>query len=148
MALFDTFKKKPAEKKEKAASPVVKKADTKKSAPKAEAPKKAVVETGTRAISKAGGIDLSMVIREPRITEKASSLSEHGAYVFHVHQSATKPMIARAITARYAVTPVKIAVVTIPTKRRQSRTTGAMYSVGGGKKAVVYLKKGEKIEFV
>jgi ribosomal protein L23 len=75
-------------------------------------------------------------------------LAEKGAYVFDVHQSSTKPLIVQAIIAKFGVTPEKIRILTIPTKRRQSRTTGVIHNTRGGRKAIVYLKKGDKIEFV
>jgi len=149
MALFDTFKKK----KETADTPAKEVKKTTKAVKEAKAtPKKEAKEktsaTETTTFTKVGGIDLSMVLREPRITEKASMLAEKGAYVFDVHQSATKPLVAQAVIAKFGVTPEKIRIMNIPTKGRQSRTTGVTHQSRGGRKAVVYLKKGDKIEFV
>lgn len=149
MALFDTFKKKgeaaDAPKKEVTKTAKATKSSTKKDLP-AKAEKAQPVETQT--FTKKGGIDLSMVIREPRITEKATMLAEKGAYVFDVHQSSTKPLVAQAIIAKYGVTPEKIRMINVPAKRRQSRMTGVTHTARQGRKAVVYLKKGDKIEFV
>lgn len=142
MALFDTFKGK---KKEAVEAP--KKETAKKTSAKKSAPKKEVTVVETQTFSKVGGIDLSMVLREPRITEKASMLAEKGAYVFDVHQSATKPLIAQAVIAKFGVTPEKIRMINIPVKRKQSRMTGVTHTSRGGRKAIVYLKKGDKIEF-
>jgi ribosomal protein L23 len=44
----------------------------------------------------------------------------------------------------YKVNPVKIAVVTINSKSVISRRNGKKGTKGGGKKAYVYLKKGDK----
>ena len=41
------------------------------------------------------------VLREPRITEKASMLFERGVYVFDVSKSTTKSEIKKAIKAKY-----------------------------------------------
>jgi large subunit ribosomal protein L23 len=146
MALFDTFKGKKAAveapKKETAKKTVAKKT----ALPKEKVEKSSAVETQT--FSKVGGIDLSMVLREPRITEKASMLAESGKYVFDVHQSATKPLVAQAVIAKFGVTPEKIRMINIPVKRKQSRMTGVTHTSRGGRKAIVSLKKGDKIEFV
>lgn len=90
--------------------------------------------------------DLHSIIRRPRITEKASTQAEKGIYVFEVSADANKGAVASAIKELYNVTPVKVAVVTIPKKAVFVR--GKAGTKVGGKKAYVYLKKGDKIEFV
>jgi large subunit ribosomal protein L23 len=90
--------------------------------------------------------DLSSVIKRPRITEKASMKAEANVYAFEVASDANKVTIAAAVKELFNVTPLKIAVVKIPTK--QVFVRGRMGTTGGGKKAYVYLKKGETIEFV
>ena len=88
----------------------------------------------------------SHVIVRPRITEKASMKSEQNVYVFEVATSASKIDISNAITDLYKVTPVKIAIAQIPSKNVIVR---GRYGVQkGGKKAYVYLAKGDKIEIV
>lgn len=90
--------------------------------------------------------DFSQILKNPRITEKASMKAESNVYVFEVSRDANKKTIAHAINALYNVKPVKVAVVKIPTKEVFVR--GRIGIHGGGKKAYVYLKKGETIEFV
>ncbi len=85
------------------------------------------------------------VLRNPRITEKATSHMETGVYTFDVSPTATKRSIARAISSLYKVTPRKIRVVTIHAKTRRNARTGQRGATRGGKKAYVYLKKGENI---
>ena len=84
------------------------------------------------------------IIKQPRVTEKATVSSEQGAYVFEVFPKATKGEIARAVKELYEVTPTKVRVATIPHKQVMVR--GKRGVNGGGKKAYVYLKKGDKIE--
>lgn len=87
----------------------------------------------------------------PRITEKGAYLSEHGAYVFNVSVSANKREVAAAITAIYKVVPRKVTVVTVPRKKVVTRAGRGAQRTGAtakGKKAYVYLKKGETIEVV
>jgi large subunit ribosomal protein L23 len=116
---------------------------TKKAAPKSEKPeaKVAAVAVTTPVL----GRDLSGVLRRPRITEKSSSASEKNVYVFEVSVDSTKRTIAAAIQAFYKVTPIKIAVARIPQKQVMIR--GRKGVRGGGKKAYVYLAKGQTIEF-
>jgi large subunit ribosomal protein L23 len=90
--------------------------------------------------------DLTSIIKRPRITEKASMKAERNVYAFDVASTATKKTIAMATKELYNVTPVKVRVVTIPSK--QVFVRGKWGVKGGGKKAYVYLKKGETIEFV
>ena len=82
----------------------------------------------------------------PRITEKATELGERNVYTFEVAADANKSLVAEAIEAVYKVKPVRVSMITIPRKKILVRGKWGMR--GGGKKALVYLKKGEKIEFV
>lgn len=93
-------------------------------------------------------MDVSFVLRRPRITEKATEQAEHGVYVFEVATTATKKTIADAIVHFYKVTPRKIRVTQIPQKRISSKVRGRYGVKKAGKKAYVYLKKGDRIEIV
>lgn len=88
------------------------------------------------------------IIISPRVTEKGAYLSEHGCYVFNVAPKANKQEIAQAVRTIFKVTPRKIAIVTVPRKEVITRGTNRKGMTGGGKKAYVYLKKGETIELV
>ena len=86
------------------------------------------------------------IIKNPRITEKASNNVEQNVYTFDVAESANKTEIGKAVFALYKVKPIKVNVLFIPHKKIFAR--GKEGVKGGGKKALVYLKKGDKIEFV
>lgn len=87
------------------------------------------------------------VLLRPRITEKASMLASEGnVYVFEVDMMATKKDVKNEVVRLYKVTPLKVAVV--PIKRKQVIVRGKYGQTSGGKKAYVYLKKGDKIEFI
>lgn len=88
------------------------------------------------------------ILLSPRITEKGAYVSSHGAYIFNVSPRANKKEIGEAILALYKVTPRKIAVVTVPRKAVKTRGTNRIGHTAGGKKAYVYLKKGETIELM
>jgi large subunit ribosomal protein L23 len=85
------------------------------------------------------------VLKNPRITEKAGMHQSIGVYTFDVAQSATKPQIAQAMRDVYKVSPRKIAIITVPSKQTRSMRSGQRGMKAGGKKAYVYLKKGETI---
>jgi large subunit ribosomal protein L23 len=90
---------------------------------------------------------LSDVLVRPRITEKATDLvARSKVYTFDVKPKATKSLISKAIKQIYKVTPVKVAVVSVPSKKIFVR--GKWGRTVAGKKAYVYLKEGDKIEFV
>jgi large subunit ribosomal protein L23 len=86
------------------------------------------------------------VIVRPRITEKSGVLSQDGIYTFEVSKRSNKAMIKRAIIALYKVVPIKISIINTPT--RNVFVKGRKGTVSGIKKAVVTLKKGDKIDFV
>lgn len=83
----------------------------------------------------------------PHITERATILAERGAYIFVVSPAATKRSIAQAVEAIYKVKPRKVTTATMPGKMRTGRK-GIRGARAGYKKAVVYLKAGEKIDIV
>jgi len=89
---------------------------------------------------------MTNIIKNPRITEKASFGVSQNIYTFDITQNANKTEIKKAIFSLYKVKPVKVNVLGVPKKNIMSR--GKVGSKGGGRKALVYLKKGDKIEFV
>ncbi|MEK7087989.1 MAG: 50S ribosomal protein L23 [Patescibacteria group bacterium] len=114
----------------------------KKLVAKEAAVKKSVAAEGATGVAK--GRANPHVLLRPHITEKASASSERGAYVFRVATDANKREIARAVSLLYKVTPVKVRAVNIP--KKSVFVKGRAGFRGGGKKAYVFLKKGEKIE--
>jgi len=126
MAIFNTPKKKSAE--TKSGKPLEPRSD---------------LENFKRSDFNAG---VSSVLLRPRITEKASMLAEKNTYVFEVHPKANKKEVAAAIMNAYKVTPARVHIVNLPAKKVFSRGKKGMQS--GLKKAIVYLKHGDKIEFV
>ena len=86
------------------------------------------------------------IIKNPRITEKASFAQEQNVYTFDVSAGANKTEIKKAIFALYNVKSIRVNVLPVPKKNTFSK--GKAGTKGGGRKALVYLKKGDKIEFV
>jgi large subunit ribosomal protein L23 len=90
--------------------------------------------------------DSTSVIIRPRITEKATGHAAENVYVFDVILKANKKEIAHAVKELYKVSPVRVATVPVPAKKVFVR--GRFGTKSAGKKAYVYLKDGDKIEFV
>jgi ribosomal protein L23 len=75
------------------------------------------------------------ILLEPRITEKGAYLS-------------AKPDIKAAIKRIYNVTPRKVTTVSVPSKVVATRGTNRKGATAHGKKAYIYLKKGETIDII
>lgn len=88
--------------------------------------------------------DIGILVR-PRITEKTARLVDNNAYTFEVPKSANKSEIKKAIVLLYGVTPVRVGTTKVSEKRKMVR--GKVGIKKGGKKAIVYLKAGDKIQF-
>ena len=82
-------------------------------------------------------------IKNPRITEKTSLLQEQNVYTFDVAPSANKAEIKKAVFLLYKVHPMKVNVLHVP--KKSTTWKGKTGVRGGGRKAFVYLKPGDKI---
>ncbi len=115
--------------------------------------KKVATKTATKvAVAKSAGASvaegLSWVLIGPRITEKATQVSEKGIYVFDVATAANKMQIAKAMFQVYKVHPVKVRVAQVRGKTVRNARTGMTGKRVSGKKAYVYLKKGDTISIM
>jgi large subunit ribosomal protein L23 len=88
----------------------------------------------------------SLTLSRPRITEKATFLvgAKNPVYTFEVADTATKAEIVKVFTTTYKVKPVKVNIVNLHRKSVFKR--GHIGFKTGVKKAMVFLKPGEKIE--
>ena len=109
----------------------------------------ALIPAEKAALTKDRGIDLAMVLIRPHVTEKATDLSGHGVYAFEINNLANKMHVRQAIEKLYKVKPIKVAIVNGKPKLMKNTRTGRVQTKKTGiKKALVYLKQGDKIEFV
>lgn len=92
-------------------------------------------------------VKIRSVLLRPHVTEKAAQATAKNVYTFDIRIGATKKEIANEIQDMYRVKPVKIAVVNTPGKRVRLRTRRGYGKKNATKKAYVYLKKGDRIEF-
>lgn len=120
----------------------------KKAAAKPAKAGSAVATTATKAVAAVKGsfADHTDAIVSPHVTEKSGIQSQSGIYTFKVAKTATKGQVAAAVKTLYKVTPVRVAMVNLPAKNVFVR--GRYGVVPGLRKAVVTVKKGEKIDFV
>lgn len=89
---------------------------------------------------------VTQIIKNPRVTEKGSLKAESNVYTFNVANDANKTEIKKAIFTQYKVRPLRVNILAVPKKRVAYKNRPGVR--GGGKKAFVYLKKGDKIEFI
>lgn len=88
----------------------------------------------------------SSILRRPIITEKATDQEFKGCYIFEVDLKANKISIKKVIEQIYGVRPLRVNIIRVRGKKvRYGRSTGKTKS---WKKALVFLKKGDKIEFI
>lgn len=107
---------------------------------------KKVTAESTTAAEKSYQKKVVNVVVRPRITEKATQVADNNVYTFNIDVSATKTQVKEAIKALYKVTPVKINIVNI--RARKVFIRGKRGTEAGGRKAYVFLKKGDKIELM
>jgi large subunit ribosomal protein L23 len=117
-----------------------------KSASKTEAKTPVVSGAKKNATPVSGKKNFGHILRSPRVTEKAAIGTDHGVYVFNVEMKATKPMIEKAIIELFKVSPRKICIAAVPAVRVKTRQTGKDGYTNRGKKAYIYLNKGDKID--
>ena len=83
-------------------------------------------------------------ILSPRITEKATSLSEYNKVVFKVHIGASKENIKKSVEKIFKVNVIK--VNTLNQRGKNKIIRGKKSYKTGHKKAIVTLKKGQSID--
>ncbi len=84
------------------------------------------------------------IILKPILSEKSLGSTAQGKYVFKVNPAANKPMVAEALKNIYKVDAIKINIVNLHPEVKLRR--GHQSKIKGFKKAIVSLKKGQKID--
>src|SRR3989338_4407933 len=126
-----------------------KKESTNKEKSSATAEKKQPESVSDEGGGEKSGADHSAVLLRPHVTEKATDLSGRGVYAFEIDQRANKTEVRVAVEKLYKVKPIRGNVVNQKPKLMKNPRTGRVQTKQSGmKKALVYLKSGDKIEFV
>ncbi|MCP6719611.1 MAG: 50S ribosomal protein L23 [Patescibacteria group bacterium] len=144
MALRDIFKRKKSIPAAKTVEDKIEKKEVKKPAKiqkeagevKAEISKKAKKSFGTTF----------RALKAPHITEKATYLAEKNQYVFKVYPRTNKVEIRKDIEELYNVKVLDVKIINVPKKRR--RVGKNLGWKKGYKKAIIKIKKGQKIEII
>lgn len=112
-------------------------------------------KTGTKKVAKATTVSTKApgvqgfknVLRRPRLTEKAANLSSFNIYTFDIDVDATKHDVIRTLRTLYKVTPIKVNVANTKGKKVSLRTRRGTGTKNNSRKAYVFLKKGDSIDF-
>lgn len=142
MAILDVFKKKEETPKEKPKTPVKEEVSVEKEVEPKPKTEKKVSKPKER---KSKGIYFN-ILKSPHVTEKASFLAEQNKYIFKVWPRAHKLEIGKAIEDLYGVKVTAVRIINIPKKAKRIGKSQGFKS--GFKKAIISLKKGQKIEVI
>jgi len=135
MSLLDKFKKKSSDKEENKEKEIKAEKESKKEENAPEVP----LPSGKSPFA-------YQIIKEPLITEKASELNSINQYVFKVFSRSNKAEIKKAVEALYNVKVETVRIINLPAKKRR---LGMFEGIKPGyKKAIVTLKKGDRIELI
>lgn len=88
---------------------------------------------------------MSAIILRPLINEKSMALTKLGFYTFEVSKNATKAMIEKIVKSKFKVDILSVKTINISGKRKMQRAKRAYFFESSAKKAIVKLKKGQKI---
>jgi len=93
-------------------------------------------------------MDSHQIILKPVLTEKGLAKQESGSYSFWVQPKATKNQIKEAVRVLFGVRPVAVRTILVKGKRRKNRRRNFITQRPLRKKAIIQLKKDEKIELM
>ena len=86
------------------------------------------------------------LLKRPFITEKAVLGSAAGKYIFLIADAANKSEVKKIVEKEYKVHVVQVNIVNARPKSR--RRLGRVSIKPGFKKAIITLKKGEKLDII
>lgn len=86
-----------------------------------------------------------IVLRRPIITEKSMKLAQANFYTFEVDKKSTKPQIAKIVADKFSVKVLRVKIVNVKGQTKTQRSVRKIYKTENFKKAIVQVKKGEKI---
>jgi large subunit ribosomal protein L23 len=139
MSIFDIFKRKKAPAKSPADIQAGRERKTEKKAPVVA---KVLAGKGKKTSSIA-----YKVLVSPHVTEKATELGEGNKYVFKVWPNANKIEIKKGVESLYGIDVVGVNIINIHRKKRRVGRRREGWKKGY-KKAIVEIKKGQKIEIM
>lgn len=87
---------------------------------------------------------MNQILIRPIITEKSMSETASGKYTFEVNSKTNKQEVAKAVEKAYKVNVVSVNIINVSGKTRRFRFK-QVGRTADWKKAIVQLKKGQKI---
>lgn len=136
MALLDIFKKRK--------KPALVKTTKGKEERKKEKP--AFVKTTKDKKEKVSPSLSSMVLKAAHVTEKAGDLVEKNQYIFKVYPRANKIKVKKAVEDVFKINVISVKIINVAKKKRRLGKISGWRK--GYKKAIVGIKKGQKIDIL
>lgn len=87
-----------------------------------------------------------MIILKPLINEKSMSLTKQSFYTFEVSHDATKRQIGKEVADKFGVEVLSVNIINIAGRKKTQRARRRFYFTGDQKKAVVSIRRGQRIE--
>ena len=106
--------------------------------------KKEEVKVGIKKPKKKVSEKSYQVFSSPHITEKATILEKENKYIFKIRFKANKSEVKKAFEDIYGVDVIAVKVINIPKKQRRTGRQKGWRK--GYKKAIIEIKKGQKVE--
>lgn len=88
---------------------------------------------------------MNIILRKALISEKSMKATAQSVFTFLVDQKSTRDQVARAVIDQFAVEVVSVKIANSKEGQRRQRSRKGYFVVSGVKKAMVELKKGQKI---
>lgn len=85
------------------------------------------------------------IIIRPLVNEKSMLLSKSGFYTFEIGRDIGKKIVETVIREQFKVDVVSVKTINVKGKRKQQRSRKGVFSTQGYRKAIVQVKKGQKI---
>lgn len=85
------------------------------------------------------------ILKKAIISEKAYRNMDQGIYTFLIEKAAAKSDVVNALKKYFSVDAVKVNITSVSAKKKRVNKTRKFVAVGGGKKAIIWLKSGQSI---
>ncbi len=85
------------------------------------------------------------MLKRPLISEKSMNITKDGFYTFLVGLHSTKKQIAKLVKDRFKVDVLSVRTINVVGKNKTQRSRKGFFNTSPIKKAIVQIKKGQKI---
>ena len=109
-------------------------------------PVRNIVSNGVQTLKTGSQHKSAFLVKQAWITEKAGDLSGLGKYIFIIDKKANKSEVKKAIESIYGIKAETVNIIN--TKGKAKRLGKSLGRTSAYKKAIVTLKKGQKIDIM